>query len=298
MFSLDMFGFRALWSPFYFLTLAAILVAYYLIGYKYYSRFNGEKTTGKQAAFFTIGIITLYIIKGSPLDLLGHIAFYAHMIQMAFLYLVIPPLFIFGIPHWVWRRVLQLPIMKPVFTFLTRPLIALIVFNGMFSFYHIPLVFDVIKTNMWYHAGYTSILFVFAIAMWWPLINELEEYETISGIIKVGYIFADGILITPACALIIFADSPMYATFSDPQAWAQAMELCVPAATLAGLNLSGPEMFTSLSLIDDQQLGGVLMKIIQEIVYLIFLAHTLFSWFRSEQKVDALPNAIEPRTAE
>ncbi|MEI2355182.1 cytochrome c oxidase assembly factor CtaG [Mesobacillus zeae] len=298
MFSLEMFGFRALWSPYYFLVLAAILAGYYLIGYKYFSRFNGEKTTPLQAVFFTAGMVLLYIIKGSPLDLLGHIAFYAHMIQMAFLYLVIPPLFIFGIPHWIWRRVLNLRVIKPVFTFLTKPLIALIVFNGMFSFYHIPLVFDVIKTNMWYHAGYTSILFVFAVAMWWPLINELDEYKTLTGIKKVGYIFADGILITPACALIIFADGPMYATFSDPRAWAQALELCVPAATLSSLNLSGPEMFSSLSLLDDQQLGGVLMKIIQEIVYGIFLAHTFFSWYRSEQKIDAMPVNNEPRPAE
>lgn len=280
---LEVFGFRALWSPFFLAALIAILVGYFLITIKFREKFlTSEPLTRKEAALFTTGIVLLYFIKGSPLDLMGHLMFYAHMIQMAMLYLVIAPILIVGIPKWIWRNVLNQKLVKPVFQFFTRPLIALVLFNGMFSFYHVPLIFDVIKTNMWLHASYTSLLFVISIFMWWPLVNDLEEYQTLSGIKKIGYIFADGILITPACALIIFADSPMYATFSDPTAWMQALELCVPQTTLASLNLSGPEMFNSLSLIDDQQLGGVLMKIIQEIVYGVVLAQVFFKWYRKD----------------
>lgn len=285
MLSLDIFGFRALWSPFFFLVLVLILIGYFLITVKFRERFrNSEPLTRKQGTIFTLTIILLYIVKGSPVDLMGHIMFYAHMTQMAILYLVIPPMLIIGVPQWVWRSVLQQPIIKPAFKFFTNPLIALILFNGMFSLYHIPDVFDVIKVDMWLHAIYTSVLFLMAIFMWWPLVNQLEDYQTLSGVKKVGYIFADGILLTPACALIIFADVPMYATFSDPSSWMQALELCVPASTLAGLDLSGPEMFNSMSLIHDQQLGGVLMKVIQEIVYGYVLAQIFFSWYRKEQK--------------
>lgn len=285
MFSLDLFGFRANWSPFYLMALLLILSAYYLIVLKYYHKFSdGARGTNKQIAFFTTGIVLLYVVKGSPLDLLGHITFYAHMIQMASLYLIIPPLLILGLPDWLWRSVLNKPVIKQLFAFMTKPLIALVLFNGFFSFYHIPLIFDVVKTDIWLHAAYTSMLFVFAIAMWWPLLNVLPEHQSLSGLKKVGYIFADGVLITPACALIIFANTTLYATYSDPQAWAKALELCVPASTLAGLNLSGPEMFSSLSLLEDQQLGGVLMKIIQEIVYGVVLAYTFFSWYRNEQE--------------
>ncbi|WP_404331371.1 cytochrome c oxidase assembly factor CtaG [Mesobacillus maritimus] len=285
MFSLDLFGFRANWSPYYFVSLMIVLAVYYLLVFKYYPRFKeSERVTSKQAIFFTTGIILLYAVKGSPLDLLGHITFYAHMIQMASLYLVIPPLLILGVPNWIWRGIINNPIIKPVFSFMTKPLIALVLFNGIFSFYHIPLIFDVIKTDMWLHAGYTSIMFLFAIVMWWPLLNVLPEQQSLSGLKKIGYIFADGILLTPACALIIFADAPMYATFSDPNAWAQALALCVPGSTLSMLNLSGPEMFSSLTLLEDQRLGGVVMKIIQEIVYGVVLAYTFFSWYNSERE--------------
>ena len=281
---LNVFGFRALWSPYFFLVIVAVLIGYYLVTIQFREHFSeSEPLTNKEAIFFTTGIVLIYVIKGSPIDLMGHLMFYAHMIQMAVLYLIIPPFFIFGVPKWIWRKILLKPVIRPLFRLFTQPIMALIVFNGIFSFYHIPLIFDVVKTDIWIHAIYTSVLFVLAICMWWPLMNELPEYESLNGIKKVGYVFANGILLTPACALIIFADTPMYNTFSDPRAWAQALELCVPSTTLASLNLSGPEMFNSMSLIHDQQLGGVIMKIIQEIVYGAALAHIFFQWYREEQ---------------
>jgi putative membrane protein len=301
MLSLEMFGFRALWSPFFFLSLLLVLFAFFFVTVFKRERFsNSEPLKRSEGIFFTIAIIILYVIKGSPLDLMGHLMFYAHMIQMGVLYLVIPPLFIVGIPKWVWRKVLHYPIIKPLFNLFSKPLIALIIFNGMFSFYHIPLIFDAIKMDMWLHASYTCILFITAILMWWPLINKLPEYESLTGLKKVGYIFADGILLTPACALIIFADTPMYATFSDPTAWMEALKLCVPGSTLANLNLSGPEVFNSMSLINDQQLGGVLMKIIQEIVYGVVLGQIFFSWYRKEQaeSEDDNANLMNPRFVE
>jgi putative membrane protein len=280
---LDVFGFRALWSPYFFLIIVAVLIGYYLLTLKYWKHFSESEPVKKnEVIYFTIGIVLLYIIKGSPVDLMGHLMFFAHMIQMAFLYLIIPPICILGIPNWLWRKILIKPVIKPFFRLFTQPIMALIVFNGMFSFYHIPLIFDVVKTNVWIHAIYTSVLFIQAICMWWPLMNEIPEYIALNGIKKVGYVFANGILLTPACALIIFADTPMYDTFSDPRSWAKALELCVPSTTLATLNLSGPEMFNSMSLIDDQQLGGVIMKIIQEIVYGTFLAKIFFQWYREE----------------
>lgn len=290
--SLEIFGFRALWSPYYLIVLCVLVACYFFVTIKYRSYFKqSEVLTKKQSLYFVSAIVLLYVVKGSPIDLLGHIMFYVHMIQMAILYLVIPILFIYGIPPWIWRTVLSLPVIKPLFGFFTKPLIALILFNGVFSFYHVPDIFDIVKTDMWLHAMYTSVLFLLAIFMWWPLVNQLDEYETLNGLKKVGYIFADGILLTPACALIIFADTPMYTTFSDPNAWASALELCVPSTTLAALNLSGPEMFNSMSLLEDQQTGGVLMKVIQEVVYGVILAQVFFSWFKKEQTIDELPSS-------
>ncbi|WP_442599366.1 cytochrome c oxidase assembly factor CtaG [Neobacillus sp. D3-1R] len=281
------------------MSLIVITILFFLVTHFKRDLFKGsEPLKRSEGVLFITAMITLYLTKGGPLDLMGHLMFYAHMIQMAVLYLVIPPILIVAIPNWIWRKVLNLTFIKPIFTFFTKPLIAIILFNGLFSFYHIPLIFDAIKMNMWSHAGYTVFLFIFAIFMWWPLMNRLPEYQSIGGLMKVGYIFGNGILLTPACGLIIFADNPMYATYSDPSAWMQALSLCVPGATLASLNLSGPEVFNSMSLLEDQRLGGVIMKIIQEIVYGVVLAQTFFSWYRKEQEESDTADLMNPRFVE
>jgi putative membrane protein len=71
---------------------------------------------------------------------------------------------------------------------------------------------------------------------------------------------AGGGLLLPACALIIFSDSPMYAPFQE-----------------------GSTLVPILTPLHDQQLGGVLMKITQEISYSIALAYTFFRWVGNER---------------
>lgn len=292
--SIDIFGFQALWSPYFFVALVLITIAYFFLVIKFRTKFAGsEPLTTRQIVLFVTFMVLWYAIKGTPIDVIGHIMFSVHMTQMGILYLVMPPLLILSIPNWLWRALFSVTFINKVFKAFTKPLIALVSFNVLFSFYHIPLIFDFIKMDMWLHAIYTVILFLSAIFMWFPLVNQLPEKESLSGLHKIGYIFASGVLLTPACALIVFSKEPLYATYADPSAWAEAMKLCLPASSLSGLQLSGPEMFSGLPLTDDQQLGGVIMKIIQEIVYGIVLGYTFFAWFRKENggidKIDPVP---------
>lgn len=299
--TLDIFGFRALWSPFFIVSLVIVGVLFFAAAtvYRYKLFKKSEPLTKTQASLFLTVLVLLYVIKGSPVDLLGHIMFSVHMTQMAILYLVIPPLFIVAIPNWMWRRVLSIRWIKIPFEFVTKPLIALLVFNGTFSFYHIPLIFDVVKTDMLLHSLYTILLFFTALFMWWPIINKLEEYQGFYGIKRIGYIFGNGILLTPACALIIFAEAPIYHTYSNPVAWLEAMKLCVPSSTLSGLSITGPEVFNTLPLLEDQKTGGIIMKIIQEIVYGVVLAKIFFQWTKQENihAVDAIPEELKTMEA-
>lgn len=282
--SIEIFGFQALWSPYFLFALIIVYIVYWLLTVKFRPYFSdSEPLTKKEGVIFSIVILLLYVVKGSPLDLMGHLMFYAHMIQMALLFLVIPPLFIIGIPNWMWRKIISFRYFHPIFKLFTKPIVSVLLFNGMFSFYHIPFIFDTIKTDFWLHALYTSFLFGAALCMWWPLMHELEEEGKLGGLKKVGYIFANGVLLTPACALIIFSDKPLYSTYSDSNMWIEALELCVPIGTLSSLNLSGPELFNSLSLMEDQQLGGVIMKILQEIIFGIVLAKVFLEWFKEEE---------------
>ncbi|RIW27464.1 cytochrome c oxidase assembly factor CtaG [Bacillus salacetis] len=281
---LGIFGFFALWSPLFIITILFMTAVYFLITVKWRNSFKGsEPLTVKQASFFLIAMILLYAIKGSPVEVMSTMLFSVHMTQMATLYLVFTPILLMGIPSWVWRNAVELPVIKTIFKFAAQPLIALISFNLVFSVYHIPAVFDNVRTDVTLHGLFTFILFILAVFMWWPLLNPANSKNDLHGLKKIGYILGSAVLLTPACGLIIFADNPLYATYYDPQEWLKALALCVPANTLSGLTLSGPELFTSMSLEHDQQLGGVIMKIIQEIVFGVVLASLFFQWYNKDQ---------------
>ena len=57
-------------------------------------------------------MVILYILKGSPVDLLGHILFSVHMVQMAILLLVVAPFLIMGIPNWMWKKVFEVKLLN------------------------------------------------------------------------------------------------------------------------------------------------------------------------------------------
>ncbi|WP_226034599.1 cytochrome c oxidase assembly factor CtaG [Aquibacillus saliphilus] len=289
---LQIFGFRAMWSPYYALFVLGLGIIYYLVTNKFTAQ---ARPSAFQHVSFYLGLLLLYIIKGSPVDLLSHIMFTSHMVQMALYYLVFPILIIKGIPVWIWQKIFKLPFLKRILKITTSPLVALLLFNGLFSMYHIPSIFDFTKATPVAHAVITTVILFTAFCMWWPIFTPIKEMEKLSPIMKIGYIFANGVLITPACGLIIFADYSLYATYGETGGWIQALALCVPGSVLSGLSLTGPEMFSSMPIVEDQQLGGILMKITQEIVYGAVLARIFFGWFGKEShKIDPIPTSATP----
>ncbi|MCZ2258903.1 cytochrome c oxidase assembly factor CtaG [Sporosarcina sp. G11-34] len=285
---LSIFGFRALWSPWFFLIVLGLVLLYFLLTVVWRDRFEGSvPVTKNQIILFLSGMILLYIIKGSPVDLLGHILFSVHMVQMAILLLVVAPFLIMGIPNWMWKKVFDIKALNMIIGLFTKPVISLLVFSVMFSLYHYPMILDAVKLSIVLHFVFTVTLFLAALCLWWPIVNTLEGQPQLHGLKKIGYIILSAILITPACTLIIFADVPVYDTYTSGEAWLKAMALCVPASTLsglAGLGISGPELFTNMPPVYDQQLGGILMKTIQEIIYVVVLGKIFMTWFRHEQE--------------
>ncbi|OEH93918.1 cytochrome c oxidase assembly factor CtaG [Bacillus solimangrovi] len=283
--NIQIFGFRALWSPYYFIAILSIAVLYVtVVRGRFMDKFtDATPATRKQMTRFLGAMALLYIVKGSPLDLLGHMNFSFHMVQMSLLYLAIPPLLILGTPDWLLRAIVNTKGINQIFKLFSKPLLALFLFNGSFSMYHFPGVFDFIKTDSLLHAAVTGLIFIFAFFMWIPLIAPLPEYDRMSDLFKMGYLFANGLLLSPACALIIFSNSPLYATYYDPEHWVQALALCVPASLLNGIDVSNINLFSFTSLQKDQQLGGIIMKIVQEIIYGMTLGYVFFRWVRNEK---------------
>ncbi|MDR0271441.1 cytochrome c oxidase assembly factor CtaG [Paenibacillus sp.] len=288
MLGLEYFSFSALFSPLFLAFMLLVTAAYFVLIGPLSEKFaDSEPVPLSKKISFVCGMLILYLAQGGPISLLGHLMFTFHMTTMAFSYLVAPPLLMMGIPVWLWRAILKVNPFKKLGHFFARPVVAAVVFNGFFSLYHFPAVHDYVMLHFVVHRVYYLLLFIASILMWWTLINPLPEKNKASGLGKIGYIFLNMVLLTPACGLIIFSIKPMYATYSDPNVWAQAMGYCVsgdPSKLLQAFG--GPTFFNIMSTKVDQQVGGIVMKFIQEFIFASMLGKVFFRWYKDENKED------------
>ncbi len=288
MLGLQYFEWEELWTPMYLFAITAIVILYfYLIGPWREKHFPDEPAaTTMQKVLFVSGAFLFYLAQGGPFNLLGHLMFTFHMSKMAISYLIVPPMILLGIPSFLWRKWFGARFWQS-FKFMMHPIVCLVLFILLFSFYHVPVIHDYVMTHFTVQRIYYFVLLAAALMMWWQVACPVKEWAKLTDVKKMAYVFANGVLLTPSCALIIFASTPLYATYSDPELWATAMGYCIPGDTSYLLeNFSGPQFFNLLDILEDQQLGGLVMKIVQELMYGIILVYIFKQWFKREHSDD------------
>jgi putative membrane protein len=257
-------NFFELWSPILILFIVVIGILYFrMVGPWRESFKDSEEVETWRKVLFATGLVLFYIMQGSPLNYLGHhYLFSVHMFQQSILYLVVPILIIVGLPEWALNPVFKIKWIHKIVGFFTMPLISVLFFNIAFSIYHFPIVMDYLMVNELALFGYHAMLLFAAFAMWFPVYSTHRDFNRMTPLQKMAYIFANGVLLTPACALIIFAGDLLYVMYQD---------VSFPVSSFYSVH-------------DDQQLGGVIMKVVQEIVYGIALYSIFRKWYTSERK--------------
>jgi putative membrane protein len=261
------YSFWILWNP-GMIVITVILAAIYLtvVGPLRHLFPDAAPISLGRKASFLVGIMIFYFTLGSPLHLIGHeFLFSAHMLEQALVYMVMPPLLLIGTPAWLLRLLLNKRFPKKLMPLLTHPMLTMVFFSILFSFYHFPLIFDQINTNDTLHNMFHTVLTVGAFLMWWPIISPIPEWDSLSGLRKIGCLFISTLLLTPVCVLIVFANTPMYDTYSHV-----------------------PQLFSILTPLRDQQLGGIIMKVVQELTYITAMAILFFKWARKERSKDSM----------
>jgi putative membrane protein len=255
-------SFAELWSP-------VVLLLLFVVGYVYLraARSGPEpRVTAGQKASFVFGLVLFYVGSGSPLNYVGHhYLFSVHMLNQSLLYLIMPLFILYGMPGWMIERPLRALKLERIAKAALNPVVAIFSFNMLFSFYHVPMIMNRVMASDWLQLAYQTALLLSAFQMWYPIVGNVESWTMTSELKKMAYIFLNGLLLTPACALIIFAGKPLYDMYRG---------VTMP---LAGYTV-----------VEDQQLGGTIMKIIQEITYGSALALTFYRWYRSERKKDEM----------
>jgi putative membrane protein len=219
---------------------------------------GGERR--RRLALFSVGMATLWVASTWPMHDLAERSLYSiHMVQHLLYTLVAAPLLIAGIPAWLWRDLLRPRAIGAIFGFLTRPVVALIAFNGILLFTHWPEVVDAAIHSEWIHFGLHVLLVGSAVVMWWPVMSPLPERPALAPPAQMLYLFLQSLAPTIPASFLTFGHTllyPVYATF--PRVW-------------------------GLSALDDQLIAGLVMKIVGGLILWGFIAVIFFNWHAREQ---------------
>lgn len=212
----------------------------------------------RQVTAFGAGLVSILAVSTWPVHDLGEHLFSAHMVEHLVLGLVAPPLLLGGSPAWLWRWVLQ-PVLGGA-RFVTRPLVALVLFNGVLAFLHAPFVVELMLRSEPAHLGLHGLLFVAALVMWAPVLNPLLELPRLSYPARMFYLFLQSLVPTIPASFLTFGDSVIYRFYETvPRLW-------------------------GLSAITDQRIAGLLMKIAGGLLLWGFITVYFFKWFTVEDR--------------
>lgn len=236
-------------------------VTYYLGVGPLRSRLAPDKPypTG-QALVFGAGLVLLFLIEGSPLhDLAERYLLSAHMVQHLLLTYVVAPLLLAGSPAWLLRAALINKTMYPISRVLLHPLTTFVAFAVVMYVYHLPRIYDLALINTSLHHSVHVIILVASLMLWWPSLSPLTELPRPPYIVRLAYLFLVPVSQLPIFAGITFAPEPLYQMYANM-----------------------PTRAFGLSVLEDQAIAGVIMKVFGVIAFGIPFIVTFFNWYRSE----------------
>jgi putative membrane protein len=175
--------------------------------------------TKGQVVSFVTAVVLFVAVRGWPLHDIGEGSLFTfHMIEHLVLALVVPPLLIRGTPSWL-MRLLVLPAL-PVARVLTRPFIALAIFNVTLAVLHIPAVVELMLTNEPVHLLLHLLLMIAAGIMWWPVIGPIPELPKLEPFPAMGYVFLQSLVPTVPASFLTFSSAPIYRVYEElPRLW-------------------------------------------------------------------------------
>jgi putative membrane protein len=174
-------------------------------------------------ALFALGILTSLLALCSPIDRGGdEFFFWIHMIQHLMLMVVAPPLLLLGIAGAASPPADRLPRLRALWTAITRPWPALVIFNAVLLIWHVPALYDTTLTVLPVHV-FEHITFMLAgFIFWWPVVDPIRSVRTrpVTSMQKVALLTLCGVPATIVGLLFSLAPRPFYDFYARaPRLW-------------------------------------------------------------------------------
>lgn len=247
-----------------------LLVAFLIGAYVYAIRVIGPHAvavgqpvvTRRHVACFAGAMLLLFGASTWPVHQLAEDYLYsAHMLQHMMLSYFMPPLVLLATPEWLLRILVGSGRTRRVVVFMTKPVVAAVVFNGVVMVTHIPPVVNASVQSAPLHYALHLLLVVTAVLMWMPVVGPFEELR-ISDATKPIYLFLQSVVPTVPAGWLTFAEGVVYRHYNQPvRVW-------------------------GLSPTDDQQIAGAVMKVGGSIFLWSLVVFYFFKRFATTWKED------------
>lgn len=211
---------------------------------------------------FASGVLLIFIALVTPLDTLSDQMFSAHMLQHMLLLYVVPPLLIVGTPAWILRPLLDHPRIRPIAQLIVHPIVAFVIFNMALVVWHLPFFWQMALVDPQAHALEHLTFLGAGIVAWWPVFSPLPDLGRLSYPVQCLYLFAQSLVPAVIGAFITFSGIVVYPVYTEtPKLW-------------------------GLSPLADQQIAGLLMKMLGTVFLWVLVSVRFFQWFHQEEHED------------
>ncbi len=224
---------------------------------------------------FITGTAVLFAALTSPLDALAdECSFSAHMLQHMILVLVVPPLWIAGLPAARVRAVLRHEAVSRVERVASSPFLACGVAVAVLGAWHVPRLYDAAVASEGLHVVEHLCLLAAFTVYWWPVLVPIAERRLAPGA-AILHLAAGAVATSALGILVTFASPALFGAYTAPGAAPD-----VAAAWRAvGLDRGA-----------DLTLSGLLMWMAGTPVFLVVALAAIARWCREADRED-LPMA-------
>jgi cytochrome c oxidase assembly factor CtaG len=277
------------WRPYpgVWIFIAALAFGYWAL-LRRAKRLTGETVGGARVASAVAGLLTLWLALDWPIGALG--AGYLasmHMVQFLLIGMVAPPLLLWGLPPAALRVWLdggvaapaptaagspqnaatpgeaappraaappRFPRLARVLRLVMHPLVAIFIFNAIVGATHTPAVNDTLMVTQLGSFAIDIAWLVGGLIFWWPVAAAAPARPNFHPLLKIGYLTALAIAMTPVFLYLTFSDHPVYAVY----------EL---APRVNGIDAHA-----------DQRVAGLIMKVVGGFILMGVLSVLFFRW--------------------
>ncbi len=249
------------------------LVAYlYVNGLNKWERPSHPVTRWQRLSFFS-GLFVIFLALQSPIDPLAEHQFSVHQVQHLLLRMVGPLLVLAGapltpilrgLPLWALQRLVR-PVVGTSFShklynLLTNPVLTTLVFLATLYLWQVPQAHNLAVRNDWVHAGMHATMLASGFLFWWLVVDPKPHRSRLHFGLRILYL---GLIVIPNTILgasITFNGGLIYEAYQDfPQ------PLGMPALV-------------------DQQLGGLFLWVIGDMMSIIAAGVVMVMWYQKEQE--------------